>query len=145
MSDNSKFQYTNRLTVYITGAMQNRLEQIASQHDQPKAEVIRAALRAYLDEQEDLIGNRKHFTKMFRGLRGPADGGINVQIMHLLYERVKNETYDLTDLFGRCHRCRDCNRERYSYGGGASSIAEDQTASRVTPLAARLERCIQTI
>src|SRR5437868_115154 len=66
MSDNSKSQFTNRLTVHITGAMENRLEQIASQRDEPKAEVVRAALRAYLDEQEDLIGSRKHFTKMFQ-------------------------------------------------------------------------------
>jgi predicted DNA-binding protein len=66
MSDNSKSQFTNRLTVHITGAMDNRLEQIASQRDEAKAEVVRAALRAYLDEQEDLIGSRKHFTKAFQ-------------------------------------------------------------------------------
>src|SRR3954452_24790322 len=63
MSDNSKSQFTNRLTVHITGAMDDRLEQIANQRDEPKAEVVRTALRAYLDEQEDLIGSRKHFSK----------------------------------------------------------------------------------
>jgi predicted DNA-binding protein len=46
--------------------MDDRLEQIAKQRDEPKAEVARAALRAYLDEQEDLIGSRKHFTKAFQ-------------------------------------------------------------------------------
>jgi predicted DNA-binding protein len=66
MSDHTKSQYTNRLTVHITGGMENRLEQIANQRDEPKAEVVRAALRAYLDEQEDLIASRKHFTKMFQ-------------------------------------------------------------------------------
>jgi predicted DNA-binding protein len=66
MSDNNRTPYANRLTVHITGAMDNRLEQIASQRDEPKAEVVRAALRAYLDEQEDLIGSRKHFTKAFQ-------------------------------------------------------------------------------
>ena len=50
MSDNTKSQFTNRLTVHITGAMEDRLEQIASQRD----------------EQEDLIGSRKHFTKAFQ-------------------------------------------------------------------------------
>ena len=104
MSDNSKSQFTNRLTVHITGAMENRLEQIASQRDEPKAEVVRAALRAYLDEQEDLIGSRKHFTKMFQRRVDYVERltviclWINVQIMHLLYERVKKESYDLTDL-----------------------------------------------
>ncbi|MBZ0293746.1 MAG: ribbon-helix-helix domain-containing protein [Anaerolineae bacterium] len=104
MSDNSKSQYTNRLTVHITGAMENRLEQIASQRDEPKAEVVRAALRAYLDEQEDLIGSRKHFTKMFQRRVDYVERltvislWINVQVMHMLYERVKKEPYDLTEL-----------------------------------------------
>jgi len=66
MSDNSKSQFTNRLTVHITGAMDDRLEQIANQRDEPKAEVVRTALRAYLDEQEDLIGSSKHFSKAFQ-------------------------------------------------------------------------------
>jgi len=67
MSDNhTKSQFSSRLTVHITGAMDDRLEQIAKQRDEPKAEVVRAALRAYLDEQEDLIGSRKHFTKAFQ-------------------------------------------------------------------------------
>jgi predicted DNA-binding protein len=104
MSDNAKSQYTNRLTVHITGAMENRLEQIASQRDEPKAEVVRAALRAYLDEQEDLIGSRKHFTKMFQRRVDYLERltvinlWINVQVMHMLYERVKKEPYDLTEL-----------------------------------------------
>ncbi len=104
MSDNSKSQFTNRLTVHITGAMDVRLEQIASQRDEAKAEVVRAALRAYLDEQEDLIGSRKHFTKMFQRRVDYIERltvislWINVQIMHMLYERVKKESYNLTDL-----------------------------------------------
>jgi predicted DNA-binding protein len=104
MSDNSKSQFTNRLTVHITGAMDVRLEQIASQRDEPKAEVVRAALRAYLDEQEDLIGSRKHFTKMFQRRVDYLERltvislWINVQVMHILYERVKKESYNLTDL-----------------------------------------------
>jgi predicted DNA-binding protein len=97
MSDNSKSQFTNRLTVHITGAMDVRLEQIASQRDEPKAEVVRAALRAYLDEQEDLIGSRKHFTKMFQRRVDYVERlviiclWLNVQIMQILFERVKKE------------------------------------------------------
>jgi predicted DNA-binding protein len=104
MSDNSKSQFTNRLTVHITGAMDNRLEQIASQRDEPKAEVVRSALRAYLDEQEDLIGSRKHFTKMFQRRVDYLERltviclWINVQIMHMLYEPVTKEPYDMAEL-----------------------------------------------
>jgi hypothetical protein len=104
MSDNTKSQFTNRLTVHITGAMENRLEQIASQRDEPKAEVVRAALRAYLDEQADLIGSRKHFTRMFQRRVDYLERlvviclWLNVQIMQILFERVKKEPYDLTAL-----------------------------------------------
>ncbi len=104
MSDNSKSQYSNRLTVHITRAMEDRLEQIAHQRDEPKAEVVRAALRAYLDEQEDLIGSRKHFTKMFQRRVDYLERltviclWLNVQMMQILYERVKKESYELGDL-----------------------------------------------
>jgi predicted DNA-binding protein len=148
MSDNSKSQYTNRLTVHITGAMDIRLEQIASQREEPKAEIVRAALRAYLDEQEDLIGSRKHFTKMFQRRVDYVERltaiclWINVQVMHMLYERVKKESYDLTELLEDAIGAGIAT-ERHSYGSGAGFAAEDQTASRVNSLAARLERCIQ--
>jgi len=104
MSDNSKSQFTNRLTVHITGAMEDRLEQIASQRDEPKAEVVRSALRAYLDEQEDLIGSRKHFTKMFQRRVDYVERlvviclWLNVQIMQILFERVKKEPYEMAEL-----------------------------------------------
>jgi predicted transcriptional regulator len=104
MSDNSKAQYTNRLTVHITGAMENRLAQIASQRDEPKAEVVRAALRAYLDEQEDLIGSRKHFTKMFQRRVDYVERLTvislwnNAQNTHTLNEGENNEPHALTDL-----------------------------------------------
>lgn len=104
MSDNTKSQFTNRLTVHITQAMDHRLEQIASQRDESKAEVVRAALRFYLDEQEDLIGSRRHFTKMFQRrvdyLERLMVIGLwtNVQMMQILLERVKNEPYDLAHL-----------------------------------------------
>ena len=103
MSDH-RTPYTHRLTVHITAPMDDRLEQIASQRDEPKAEVVRAALRAYLDDQEDLIGSRKHFTKMFQRRVDYVERltvislWINVQVMHMLYERVKKEPYDLTEL-----------------------------------------------
>jgi len=58
-------EYPQRLSVQITDAMDDRLEQVARGRDEAKAEVVRAALRAFLDEQEDVIGSRKHFTKAF--------------------------------------------------------------------------------
>jgi Arc/MetJ-type ribon-helix-helix transcriptional regulator len=103
MSDN-RSNYTRRLTVHITEPMDDRLEQVARQRDEPKSEVVRAALRAWLDEQEDLIGSRKHFTKMF-GRRVDAlerlvviTLGMSLETLHMFYERVNKKTYDPGDL-----------------------------------------------
>jgi predicted DNA-binding protein len=104
MSDKSKTQYTSRLSLHITPAMSDRLDQIALMRDEAKAEIVRAALRAYLDEQEDLLGSRKHFTKMFQRRVDYIERllviclWLNVQSMHILYERVKRESYDLADM-----------------------------------------------
>jgi predicted transcriptional regulator len=46
--------------------MHTRLTRLANDRNTPIAEVAREALRAYLDEQEDVQGSRKHFTKMFQ-------------------------------------------------------------------------------
>lgn len=103
MSDN-RSTYTRRLTVHITEPMDDRLEQVAKQRDEPKAEVVRAALRAWLDEQEDLIGSRKHFTKMFGRRVDALDRlvvvtlAISLQTLHLFYERVNKKPYELGDL-----------------------------------------------
>ncbi len=85
-------------------AMNTRLEQIAQQRDEPKAEVVRAALRLYLDEQEDLIGSRKHFTKMFQRRVDYLERllvialWLNVQTVQILLERVKREPREIVDL-----------------------------------------------
>ncbi|MAS33602.1 MAG: hypothetical protein CL610_06330 [Anaerolineaceae bacterium] len=103
MSDKSKTQYTNRLSLHITEAMSNRLDQIALMRDEAKAEIVRAALRAYLDDQEDLLGSRKHFTKMFQRRVDYLERllaitlWLNVQTLQILYERVRKEPYDLGD------------------------------------------------
>ncbi len=104
MSDKSKTKYTIRLSLHITPAMSDRLDQIALMRDEAKAEIVRAALRMYLDEQEDLISSRKHFTKMFQRRVDYIEKllvitlWVNIQMMQILYERVKKEPYDLGDL-----------------------------------------------
>ena len=104
MSDKSKTRYTSRLSLHVTPAMSDRLDQIALIRDEAKAEIVRAALRMYLDEQEDLISSRKHFTKMFQRRINYIEKllvitlWVNIQMMQILYERVKKEPYDLGDL-----------------------------------------------
>lgn len=106
MSDKSKTHYTSRLSVHITPAMSNRLDQIALLRDEAKAEVVRSALRAYLDNQEDLLSSRKHFTKMFQRRINHVERLINitlwlnVQMMQILMEQGQGhqQSYDLMDL-----------------------------------------------
>ena len=52
----------------MTPAMAQRLSQIASTKPRniTEADLIREAIRHYLDEQEDLTGSRKHFQRSFR-------------------------------------------------------------------------------
>lgn len=84
--------------------MDDRLEQIAKQRDEAKAEIVRVALRAYLDEQEDLIGSRKHFSKAFQRRMDYLERllviglWLNVQSGQILFERVTKKSYDLGDL-----------------------------------------------
>mgnify|MGYP001191797097 CR=1 FL=1 len=103
MSDRGK-EYPQRLSVQVTKAMDDRLEQVARGRDEAKAEVVRAALRTFLDEQEDVIGSRKHFTKAFGRRVDYVEQLIAIAIwssMHtfqLLYERAYKEKLDLADL-----------------------------------------------
>jgi hypothetical protein len=58
--------YDHRLSLHITAAMHTRLNHLADDRNLPIAEIAREALRLYLDEQEDVLGSRKHFTKGFQ-------------------------------------------------------------------------------
>lgn len=58
--------YDHRVSIHVTGAMHTRLTRLADDRNLPIAELARDALREYLDQQEDVHGSRKHFTKGFQ-------------------------------------------------------------------------------
>ncbi len=58
--------YDHRVSIHVTGAMHTRLTRLADDRNLPIAELARDALREYLDQQEDVQGSRKHFTKGFQ-------------------------------------------------------------------------------
>ena len=105
MSDKSKTQYSSRLSLHITEAMSNRLDQIALMRDEAKAEIVRDALRAYLDDQEDLLGNRLQAFKMFQRRVDYLERlqtitlWLNGQMLQILFEDLKQQPYDLAALF----------------------------------------------
>jgi predicted DNA-binding protein len=57
-----------RRSLSMTPEMAQRLSQIARTKPRniTEADLIREAIRRYLDEQEDLTGSRKHFQRTFR-------------------------------------------------------------------------------
>lgn len=100
----NRLEYPRRLSVQITDAMDDRLEQVARGRDEAKSEVVRAALRAFLDEQEDLIGSRKHFTKAFGRRIDHLECilsvllAVNLNTLHLLSERLLLQPVQIEDL-----------------------------------------------
>jgi predicted DNA-binding protein len=80
MSGRTPPSYDHRLSVNITRQMYDRLAQIASTRDEPFSEVAREAFRLYLDQQEDLIASRKHFTRSFQRRLDHTDWQLSVLI-----------------------------------------------------------------
>ncbi len=133
MSDNSKTHYTSRLSLHITPAMSDRLDQIALLRDEAKAEIVRAALRAYLDEQEDLLSSRKHFTRMFQRRVDYIERllvimlWLNVQAMQILFERARKQPYDLAELL------EDAIRAGIETEGGVYTLVERALQQKTKP------------
>lgn len=59
---------TVRRSVAMTPQMRARLQQLLEKEtrDVTEADVIRQAIREFLDRQEDITGSRSHFRKTFR-------------------------------------------------------------------------------
>ncbi len=85
MSGRTPPSYDHRLSVNITRQMYDRLNQIASTRDEAISEIAREAFRVFLDEQEDLIASRKHFTRSFQRRLDHTDWQLSVQLQMLSY------------------------------------------------------------
>ncbi|MCL4876217.1 MAG: hypothetical protein KJ064_06150 [Anaerolineae bacterium] len=60
------FRYAHRSSISMTQAMWEKLCQVVTNRRDPKfktSDAVREAIRLYLDNEEDLIGSRKHFSK----------------------------------------------------------------------------------
>lgn len=60
------YRYTHRSSISMTQAMWEKLCQVVTNRRDPKfntSDAVREAIRLYLDNEEDLIGSRKHFSK----------------------------------------------------------------------------------
>jgi Arc/MetJ-type ribon-helix-helix transcriptional regulator len=60
--------YTTRRSVAMTPQLRARLQQLLAKQgkDVTEADLIRQAIREFLDRQEDIGGSRAHFRKTFQ-------------------------------------------------------------------------------
>ena len=77
----------------MTPEMAGRLQQIASTKPRniTEADLIREAIRRYLDEQDDLVGSRKHFQRSFRQRVDQLEEAVNFQLNVLIYLLAADE------------------------------------------------------
>jgi len=76
-----------RRSLSMTPAMADRLNQIASTKPRnvTEADLIREAIRRYLDEQDDLAGSRKHFQRSFRQRIDQIEEAVTFQLNVLIF------------------------------------------------------------
>ena len=74
-------------SIIMTEEMQKRLQQLVSKHGREfsESDFIREAIRRYLDEQDDIIGSRRHFLKTFQDRMDRLQIALDFQINVLLY------------------------------------------------------------
>ncbi len=84
-----------RRSLSMTPEMARRLNQIASTKPRnvTEADLIREAIRRYLDEQEDLTGSRRHFQRSFRDRIDQLEATVTFQLNVLICLLAADETH----------------------------------------------------
>lgn len=83
----SKAKYTIQRTVAMTPEMRDLLAQLVAKQPRhvSEAEIIREAIRQYLDGQEDIIGSRKHFQKSLQERVGQLELALSFHLNVVVY------------------------------------------------------------
>ncbi len=78
---------TVRRSITMTQEMRDRLALLVSKQprDTTEADLIREAVRLYLDNQEDIIGSRKHFQKSFQDRIDRLEAALTFHLNVVLY------------------------------------------------------------
>jgi predicted DNA-binding protein/uncharacterized coiled-coil protein SlyX len=76
-----------RRSLSMTPEMRDRLAQLVSKQprDVTEADLIREAIRLYLDNQEDIIGSRRHFQRSLQERLDRLEGALAFQLNVLIY------------------------------------------------------------
>lgn len=86
---------TVQRSITMTQEMRDRLTLLVSKYprDMTEADLIREAIRMYLDEREDLIGSRKHFQKSLRERVDQLESALAFQLNVLIYLLATDEAH----------------------------------------------------
>lgn len=78
----------------MTQQMRDRLALLVSKYprDVTEADLIREAIRRYLDEQDDLAGSRKHFQRSFRQRIDQLEDAVTFHLNILVYLVSQDES-----------------------------------------------------
>lgn len=78
---------TIRRSITMTQEMRDRLALLVSKQprDIKEVDLIREAIRLYLDEQEDIIGSRKHFQKSLQERLDKLEASLSFHLNILIY------------------------------------------------------------
>jgi predicted DNA-binding protein len=78
---------TVRRSITMTQEMRDRLALLVSKHprDTTEADLIRESVRLYLDNQEDIIGSRKHFQKSLQERLDKLESALAFHLNVLIY------------------------------------------------------------
>ncbi|GAB4549497.1 MAG: hypothetical protein OHK0023_14120 [Anaerolineae bacterium] len=76
-----------RRSITMTQEMRDRLALLVSKQprDTTEADIIREAIRLYLDNQEDIIGSRKHFQKSLQDRLDKLESAFAFHLNVLIY------------------------------------------------------------
>ena len=98
---------TARRSLSMTPDMANRLRHVAENHQRniTESDLMRQAIRHFLDEQENLIGSRRHFQKSLRERVDRLESALTFQLTVLTFllstdERLIHEAIILAKQHG---------------------------------------------
>ena len=82
-------------SITMTQEMRDRLALLVSKQprDTTEADLIREAIRRFLDEQEDLVSSRKHFQRSFRERIDQIEEALGFQFNVLIYLLATDEQH----------------------------------------------------
>jgi Arc/MetJ-type ribon-helix-helix transcriptional regulator len=92
-------KHSVRRSITLTQEMRDGLRRLVRKQPREvtEADVIREAIRLYLDEQEDLIGSRKHFQKSLQSRIDSLESALSFHLNVLIFLLAQHSDKEIVD------------------------------------------------